>query len=44
MNSTILACFLLTASLSAAYAADAMIVMKNFDFSPMDLTVAPGTP
>jgi plastocyanin len=26
-----------------AHAADAMVVMKNFDYSPMELTVAPGT-
>jgi plastocyanin len=26
-----------------ARAADTMVVMKNFDFSPMDMTVAPGT-
>lgn len=25
-----------------AYAADAMVVMKNFDFSPMDITVPVG--
>jgi len=43
MKSAILACVLLTASLTAAYAADAMIVMKNFNFSPTDLTITPGT-
>jgi plastocyanin len=43
MKSAILACALLAASLTAAYAGDAVIVMKNFDFSPMDVTVAPGT-
>ena len=43
MKSAILACALLTASLTSAYAADAVIVMKNFDFSPMDMTIAPGT-
>ncbi len=47
MKSATLACFLLAASLTAplgaAHADDAMIVMKNFDFSPMDLTVAPST-
>jgi plastocyanin len=42
MKSAILAVLLLTMSLTAAYAADAMIVMKNFDFSPMDTTIAPG--
>ena len=26
-----------------AYAADAMVVMKNFDFSPMDVTVTAGS-
>jgi plastocyanin len=43
MKTGILVVMLLTASLTAACAADAMIVMKNFDFSPMDLTIAPGT-
>jgi plastocyanin len=45
MKSGILACVLLAASLSApaAKADDAMVVMKNFDFSPMDITVAPGS-
>jgi plastocyanin len=32
-----------TAIASGADAADAMVVMKNFDFSPMDVTIAPGT-
>jgi plastocyanin len=45
MKSGILACVLLAASLSApaAKADDAMVVMRNFDFSPMDITVAPGS-
>jgi plastocyanin len=45
MKSGILACVLLAASLSAPAAKvdDAMVVMKNFDFSPMDITVAPGS-
>src|SRR5215469_1902113 len=36
---------LLAAMLSAsgAHATDLMVVMKNFDFSPMEVTVAPGT-
>lgn len=45
MKSEIFALALLaTASLFApvAYAADAMVVMKNFDFSPMDITVPVG--
>jgi plastocyanin len=43
MKSAILVCVLLATSLTAAHAADALIVMKNFDFSPMDLTVVSGT-
>jgi plastocyanin len=45
MRPAIFACLLLTASLAApaAYAADAIVVMKNFDFSPMDITVTAGT-
>jgi plastocyanin len=42
MKTSILACALLAASLTGARAADAVIVMKNFDFSPMDVTVAAG--
>ena len=46
MKSAILSCALLAAFLTAAAhaadAADAVIVMKNFDFSPMDMTVAAG--
>jgi len=36
---------LLAAMLSAsgAHAADLMVVMKNFDYSPMEVTIAPGT-
>jgi plastocyanin len=44
MKSGIFACLLLAASLAApaAHAGDAMVVMKNFDFSPMDITIASG--
>ncbi len=45
MKSGIFACLLLAAPLAApaAHAADTMVVMKNFDFSPMDITVSPGS-
>jgi plastocyanin len=45
MKPGILACVLLVTSFAvpAAHADDAMVVMKNFDFSPMDITVAPGS-
>jgi plastocyanin len=44
MKSAILALALLASSFAApARAADAMVVMKNFDYSPMELTVTPGT-
>ena len=45
MKSGILACLLLAASFSvpSARADDAVVVMKNFDFAPMDITVTPGT-
>ena len=45
MKSGILACLLLAASFSvpSARADDTMVVMKNFDFAPMDITVTPGT-
>ena len=44
MKHALLALALLAAPLAApAQAADAMIVMKNFDFSPMDVTVSAGS-
>ena len=44
MKPAFLALVLFAAPLAApAYAADAMIVMKNFDFSPMDVTVTAGS-
>ena len=45
MKSGILAFVLLVTPLAAptAHAADAMVVLKNFDFSPMDVTVTPGS-
>jgi plastocyanin len=45
LKATILACVLLAVPLAApdAQAADALVVMKNFDFSPMDVTVTPGS-
>jgi plastocyanin len=46
MKSEIFACALLASSslcMPAAHAADAMVVLKNFDFSPMDVTVTPGS-
>lgn len=44
MKPEIFVCVLLVAPLAVrpAHAADAMVVMKNFDFSPMDLTIASG--
>ena len=38
-----LALFATMLSVSGAHAADAMVVMKNFDFSPMDVTIASGS-
>ena len=35
--------FAATLSVSGAHAADVMVVMKNFDYSPMDVTIAAGT-
>ena len=46
MKSGILACVLLAVLLGvcpSAHADDAMVVMKNFDFSPMDITVTSGS-
>lgn len=45
MKHGLFALVLLVTPLAAptARAADTMVVMKNFDFSPMDMTVAPGT-
>ena len=45
MKHALFALVLFAAPLSAtgAHAADAMIVMKNFDFSPMDVTVTAGS-
>jgi plastocyanin len=45
MKSGIFAFVLLVMPLAvpAAHAADAMVVMKNFDFSPMDVTVTSGS-
>ena len=45
MKSHILAFALLLAVSAApsARADDTMVVMKNFDFAPMDITVTPGT-
>ena len=44
MKHALLALALLAAPIaSPAHAADAMIVMKNFDFSPMDVTVTAGS-
>jgi plastocyanin len=45
MKSGILAFVLLVTPLAApaAHAADTMVVLKNFDFSPMDVTVTPGS-
>lgn len=44
MKHALLALVLFAAPMAApARAADAMIVMKNFDFSPMDVTVSAGS-
>ena len=45
MKSGILSFVLLVTPLAAstAHAADTMVVLKNFDFSPMDVTVTPGS-
>ncbi len=44
MKHALLALVLFAMPLAApAHAADAMIVMKNFDFSPMDVTVSAGS-
>jgi plastocyanin len=42
MKAALLA-FMLVLAPSVARADDAMIMIKNFDFTPMDVTVAPGT-
>ena len=46
MKSEVFALAILAASslfAPVAFAADAMVVLKNFDFSPMDVTVTPGS-
>ena len=46
MNSKLFAFVLFTISatgLHAAGASDVAVIIKNFDYSPMDLSIAPGT-